>query len=72
MSKVHQLDLFAIIDPKPKVPIRAVPILNGMYYEQSTGLFVTYVQGRRHFEVSPGQCLGDKAWKENTKRERVI
>ncbi|MEK3792040.1 hypothetical protein MKX42_09985 [Paenibacillus sp. FSL R7-0204] len=72
MSKVHQLDLFTLIDPKPKPPIKAVPILNGLYYERSTGLFVTYVQGRRHFEVSTGQCLGDKARKEKTMRERAI
>lgn len=72
MSKVHQLDLFALIDPKPKPPVRPSPILNGLYYERSTNLFVTYVQGHRHFEVSPGRCLGDKAWKEKTMRERAI
>lgn len=72
MSKVYQLDLFALIDPNPKPPVRTVPILNGIYYERATGLFVTYVQGRRYFEVSTGQCLGDKAWKEKTMRERAI
>ncbi|MEC0169874.1 hypothetical protein [Paenibacillus graminis] len=72
MSKVQQLDLFALIDPKPTPPATATPILNGMYYERATGLFVTYIQGRRHYEVSWGQCLGDKAWKDKTKRERAI
>lgn len=72
MSKVQQLDLFSLLDPSPKPPPPATPVLNGMYYEQSSGLFVTYVQGRRHFETTPGRCLGDKAWKEKTKRERAI
>lgn len=61
---VEQLDLFAPIDPKP--------VLNGMYYEQSTNKFVSYVLGRRYFEVTPIRCLGDKEWKERTMRERSI
>ncbi|AJS59880.1 hypothetical protein [Paenibacillus sp. IHBB 10380] len=64
MSAVEQLDLFAVIDSKP--------VLNGMYYEQSTNRFVSYVLGRRHFEVTPSRCLGDEAWKEKTIRERSI
>ncbi|MEK3762640.1 hypothetical protein MKZ07_30115 [Paenibacillus sp. FSL P4-0338] len=72
MSKVYQLDLFALIDPKPKSPVKPVPILNGLYYERETDLFVTFVQGRRHYEVPPRQCLGDKAWKDKTMRERAI
>lgn len=64
MSEVQQLDLFSIEFSEP--------VLNGMYYERLTGLFVSYVQGRRHYEVMWGQCLGDKAWKEKTKRERSI
>ncbi|WP_028590324.1 hypothetical protein [Paenibacillus massiliensis] len=70
MSKPIQMDLFASCEPHPGPPRRR--ILNGMYYEQSTGLFVSYVQGRRHFEVTPARCLGDKAWKEKTMRERAI
>jgi exopolysaccharide biosynthesis protein len=50
----------------------AQTVLNGMYYEQSSGKFVSYVLGRRHFEVSPGRCLGDKEWKERIMRERAI
>lgn len=64
MSEPIQLDLFEEQD--------AQTVLNGMYYEQSSGKFVSYVLGRRHFEVSPGRCLGDKEWKERIMRERAI
>ncbi|KGE17593.1 hypothetical protein [Paenibacillus wynnii] len=66
MSSVEQLDLFAGTVPE------LATLLNGMYYEKSTGLFVSYVLGRRYFEVTPSRCLGDKEWKEKTKRERAI
>ncbi|AJS59232.1 hypothetical protein [Paenibacillus sp. IHBB 10380] len=66
MSNVEQLDLFTLTDPEPKA------ILNGMYYEQSTNKFVSFVLGRRHFEVTPSRCLGDKEWKERTMKERAI
>ncbi|WP_426332659.1 hypothetical protein ACN9MH_15195 [Paenibacillus silvae] len=69
-GKPIQLDLFSTILTQPKSPKPRV--LNGMYYERSSGLFVSYVQGRRHFEVTPARCLGDKAWKEKTMRERAI
>ncbi|MGW8822256.1 hypothetical protein ACWGNU_09035 [Paenibacillus lautus] len=64
MSEPIQLDLFEEQD--------AQTVLNGMYYEQSSGKFVSYVLGRRHFEITPGRCLGDKEWKERIKRERAI
>ena len=64
MNDPVQLDLFA--------PIDSAPVLNGMYYEQSTNRFVSYVLGRRYFEVTPSRCLGDKDWKEQTMRERAI
>lgn len=48
------------------------PVLNGMYYERSSDKFVSYVCGRRYFEVTPSRCLGDKEWKEKTMRERAI
>ncbi|PJN56146.1 hypothetical protein PAEVO_28690 [Paenibacillus sp. GM2FR] len=67
MNEPIQLDLFGDYEDQPKQPI-----LNGMYYEQSSDKFVSYVLGRRHFEVTPGQCLGDKEWKERIKRERAI
>ncbi|MEC0310152.1 hypothetical protein P4H67_25695 [Paenibacillus lautus] len=47
MSEPIQLDLFEEQD--------AQTVLNGMYYEQSSGKFVSYVLGRRHFEVSTGR-----------------
>jgi len=64
MSNVEQLDLFTLTDPES--------VLNGMYYERSTNRFVSYVLGRRYFEVTPNHCLGDKDWKERTMRERAI
>lgn len=68
MSDVVQLDFFGGEDHFAP----ALPVLNGMYYERATGLFVSYVLGRRHFEVGPADCLGDKDWKEKTKKERAI
>ncbi|MBU5673213.1 hypothetical protein [Paenibacillus brevis] len=66
MTEPVQLDLFDIsVQP-------AQPLLNGMYYERSSGKFVSFVLGRRHFEVTPGRCLGDKVWKDKTMRERAI
>lgn len=67
MSQPVQLDLFGDYEDQPKQPV-----LNGMYYEQSSGKFVSYVLGRRHFEVTPGRCLGDKEWKERMMKERAI
>ncbi|WP_025682511.1 hypothetical protein [Paenibacillus maysiensis] len=49
MNEVEQLNLFATNEPA---------VLNGMYYERSTGLFVSYVKGRRHRSYAgslPGQ-----------------
>lgn len=68
---VIQLDLFSFSKSEPQVEQRA-PVLNGMYYEVNTGLFVSYVQGRRYYEVTPAHCLGDRAWKERIMRERSI
>lgn len=62
-----QLDLFDNHEDQSEQPV-----LNGMYYERSSGKFVSFVRGRRHFEVTPGRCLGDKEWKEKTMRERAI
>lgn len=64
MSEPIQLDLFEEQD--------AQTALNGMYFERSSGKFVSYVLGRRHFEVTPSRCLGDKEWKERIMRERAI
>lgn len=70
-NEVEQLDLFGGADLDASAA-PAAHVLNGMYYEKATGLFVSYVLGRRHFEVRPFDCLGDKEWKERIKRERVI
>lgn len=48
------------------------PVLNGMYFERVSNKFVSYVCGRRHFEITTSRCLGDKDWKEKTMRERAI
>lgn len=64
MNEPIQLDLFGDYEKQLA--------LNGMYYERATGKFVSFVRGRRHFEVTPAQCLGDKDWKEKTMRERAI
>ncbi|MBO2942780.1 hypothetical protein JJQ72_02115 [Paenibacillus sp. F411] len=66
MNEPIQLDLFED-HQQPEDSI-----LNGMYYERTSGKFVSYVLGRRHFEVTPCRCLGDKEWKERMMRERAI
>ncbi|AWP30740.1 hypothetical protein [Paenibacillus sp. Cedars] len=63
MNEPIQLDIF-------EEDVQSV--LNGMYYERSSGKFVSFVLGRRHFEITPGRCLGDKEWKERIMRERAI
>ncbi len=67
MSEPVQLDLF-----EAHAEQLQQAVLNGMYYERSSGKFVSFVRGRRHFEISPARCLGDKAWKDKTMRERAI
>lgn len=70
---VVQLDLFSFSEPKVEHPTpMCPPVLNGMYYERSTGKFVSYVRGRRYYEISPARCLGDRTWKERIMRERAI
>lgn len=61
-----QLDLFGSEDLNPPKP------LNGVYYEESTCKFVSFVLGRRHFEWSAKKCSFDKDWQERTKRGRSI
>ncbi|MGG1672890.1 hypothetical protein ACIFOE_20080 [Paenibacillus sp. NRS-1783] len=63
MTDPVQLDFFSTDEPA---------VLNGMYYEKKTNMFVSFVKGQRHFEVTPYQCLGDKAWKEKMMKERAI
>lgn len=63
---VEQLDLFGGAD------LSTPAVLNGVYYEQSSGKFVSFVLGRRHYEWSAKRCTFDKEWQEKTKRERAI
>lgn len=60
-----QLDLFDDCDTDQSA------VLNGMYYEATTGLFVSFVLGRRHWEGKPAADWS-KQWQEKTKRERAI
>lgn len=66
MSGYIQLELFTESVPESS------PALNGMYYERSTDRFVSFVLGRRHYEIPARRCFLDKAWQEKTKRERTI
>lgn len=61
---VVQLDLFA--DPPPE------PILNGFYYERYTNKFVSFVNGRRHYEISAYRTGLPVEWQNRLKKERVI
>ncbi|GIO40176.1 hypothetical protein J41TS12_50370 [Paenibacillus antibioticophila] len=70
-SDVEQLDLFGGADLSPQ-PDTAAEVLNGVYYEASTGLFVSFVLGRRHYEWSEKGCTFDRDWQERVKRERAI
>jgi hypothetical protein len=63
--------------PAPKV-ITSVPktsgppVLNGFYYEQSSRKFVSFVLGRRHYEMLASRCRHPKEWQDKIKKERVI
>lgn len=61
---VVQMNLFSDFEREPH--------LNGMYYERSTDRFVSFVLGRRHYEISAKECKWDKAWQMKTKQERAI
>jgi len=63
----HQLDMFADAEPET-----AAPVLNGMYYEQVTDMFVSFVLGKRHYQEPAKGCQWTKDWQEKTKRERSI
>lgn len=76
----EQIDLFSYMSQEPAEvhaaaerdqdkPIEPAP-LNGMYYERSTGLFVSFVWGRRYWQ---GDCKGcDAEWQKRTKTQRAI
>ncbi|WP_235332385.1 hypothetical protein [Paenibacillus terrae] len=63
---MEQMDLFDV----PAEPTG--PVLNGMYYERSTDMFVSFVKGRRHYEEPAKGCQHLKEWQERIKRERAI
>ncbi len=53
-------------------PLDEKPSLNGMYYETSSDKYVSFVLGRRHYEVAAKHCGFDKSRQVRTKRERSI
>ncbi|RJX41797.1 hypothetical protein D3P09_02460 [Paenibacillus pinisoli] len=66
---MEQLDLFSEIE------IEEAPPLNGFYYEARTRRFVSYCNGRRHFEIPASRCKArawPKDWQEKIMRERAI
>ncbi|OKP97749.1 hypothetical protein A3849_13665 [Paenibacillus sp. P46E] len=77
-DSVEQLDLFGGADLSPpaarqqavKRPVE--PVLNGFYYERSTDMFVSFVQGRRHYEMPARGCEHLKEWQNRIKKERPI
>ncbi|WP_341347085.1 hypothetical protein [Paenibacillus sp. FSL H3-0469] len=69
MKHIEQMDLFDLIDVQVEHPPE---VLNGMYYEQATGLFVSFVCGRRHYEIPAKGCGLNREWQERTKRLRAI
>lgn len=62
--EAEQLDLF--VDYQP------VEILNGFYYERSTNKFVSFVLGRRHYEISAYRSGFPVEWQNKMKKERAI
>lgn len=62
--KVEQLDLFADASEEPP--------LNGMYYERNSDKFVSFVLGKRYYEVAAKGCGLPADWQQKTKRERWI
>lgn len=70
-SDVEQLDLFGGADLSPQ-PDTAAEVLNGVYYEAGSGMFVSFVLGRRHREWPAKGCDFDRSWQERIKRERAI
>jgi len=66
-SAPEQLDLFGGVDLNS-----SPPVLNGVYYEKETGMFVSFSRGRRYKEWPAKTCTFDKEWQERIKRERAI
>lgn len=71
--KPEQLSLFDAYQPALEHSADP-PNLNGFYYEQVSNKFVSFVLGRRHFEIHAKNCGAryPKDWREMLKREREI
>lgn len=76
--QAEQIDLFLMDDPAPDTTgliVLREPVLNGFYYEEWTRRFVSYCNGRRHFEILARKCKGPNwplEWKERIMKERAI
>ena len=72
------MDLFALDESEPapsNLIVLREPVLNGFYYEERTKRFVSFCNGRRHFEIPASKCKGPnwpREWQEKIMRERSI
>lgn len=69
---VEQLDLFTLDGPVQKSDHDK---LRGFYYEECTKRFVSFANGKRHFEILASQCKPPKwpkDWQDQIIRERSI
>lgn len=72
---MEQLSLFSESRTEPlqrKIVAVGPVVLNGFYYELSSRKFVSFVQGRRYYEIPASRCKFDRGWQEKLKRERSI
>lgn len=73
---IEQLDLFSVAGAGPvRMPafkVMTAPTLNGFYYECQTRKFVSFVLGRRHYEIPASRCRLAKDWQQKIMRERSI
>lgn len=75
---VEQLDLFTMDEPAPissGLVVLGEPVLNGFYYEERTRRFVSFVQGRRHYEILASRCKPSawpREWQKRMMEERAI
>ncbi|MEC0167411.1 hypothetical protein [Paenibacillus graminis] len=68
----EQLDLFEWSGVQVSATADKAEVLNGMYNERATGRFVSFVLGRRHYEIPAKGCGLNREWQIRTKRERSI
>lgn len=55
-----------------EISVPTVSPLNGFYYEQSSRKYVSFVLGKRHFEMLASRCRFPDEWKNKIKEERAI